>query len=129
MLAACEIKDVVSHEFLPRVLPRDQVGGLRGGRDIYGGEEVPQEVQERRVVGFHVACEDGGADDEDVGGEGEGVDAGGGDDGFAELAHGGDEGRQIFGVRGVHGGEGRFWVRVCGIVGFSSGCWLLVEEG
>ena len=40
------------------------------------------------MVGFHVVGEEAGVDDADVGALGEGVVAAGGDDGFAELAHG-----------------------------------------
>jgi hypothetical protein len=42
-------------------------------------------------VGFPGVHEDGGADDEEVGGLGEGVGAVGGEEGFAEFAHGGED--------------------------------------
>ena len=54
-----------------------------------------QEVEEGGMVGFHAAGEDRGADHEDVGALGEEVVAGGGDDGFAEFAHGAEEGREF----------------------------------
>ena len=47
------------------------------------------------MVGFHAAGEDRGADHEDVGALGEEVVPGGGDDGFAEFAHGAEEGREF----------------------------------
>ena len=79
-LAAGEVEDEVAGEFVE----------VRAGEWVVA-VDVVEEVEEGRVVGFHVGGEQAGVDDEDVGALGKGVVAAGGDDGFAELAHGREE--------------------------------------
>lgn len=69
----------------------DELVQLRG-REWSDGVHDGEQVQQRRVVGLPGSAQDGGADDEDVGALREGVGAMRGDDGLAELAHGGEDG-------------------------------------
>lgn len=69
---------------------------LRGQRGVW--VDGPEEVQERGEVGLFVLEEDGGARVEGVDCSCEGVEAGGGEEGFPEGAQGEEQGLRCGGV-------------------------------